>query len=266
MPLCNCNNRVAIQPLASSGLCPLCSPGNPSSAKENGNATLHSAYNFSFNAIQASFPLMQVPLPNIWGPGSFVESDLASQNALSQFLATIPSKLSIVSRKNYAMCRASGPKRKEKIISTWAEQRVVRDVMIFLQKYGITPTYSQKIFREYGQESIAKLNDDPYCLARDVHGIGFKSADQIARKMGIERNDPKRLEAGIRFCPSRTLARWPHLLPCRGIPPHRLDAPRSRGNTSCNTSQSFARNETSGGASTRAVPRRGPPYLATALV
>lgn len=92
-----------------------------------------------------------------------------------------------------------GDKRREKIISTWAEQRVVRDVMIFLQKYGISPTYSQKIFRVYRQDSITKLNDDPYCLARDIQGIGFKSADQIASKMGIGRNDPKRLEAGIRY-------------------------------------------------------------------
>lgn len=92
-----------------------------------------------------------------------------------------------------------GTKRREKLISTWAEQRIVRDVMIFLQKYGISPTYSQKIFRAYGQDSIDKLNNDPYCLARDIHGVGFKSADKVALKMGIGRNDEKRLEAGIQF-------------------------------------------------------------------
>lgn len=92
-----------------------------------------------------------------------------------------------------------GKKRKEKIISTWADQRVVRDVMIFLQKYGISPNFSQKIFRTYGQESITKLNNDPYCLAKDIHGVGFKSADQVALKMGISGSDPKRIEAGIRF-------------------------------------------------------------------
>lgn len=92
-----------------------------------------------------------------------------------------------------------GSKRRDRIISTWSEQRMVRDVMIFLQKYGISPTYSQKIFRAYGQESITKLNNDPYCMARDIHGIGFKSADTIASKMGIGRSDPKRIEAGIRY-------------------------------------------------------------------
>lgn len=92
-----------------------------------------------------------------------------------------------------------GDKRREKIITTWAEQRTVRDVMLFLQKYGISPTFSQKIFRAYGQKAIDRLNEDPYRLAKDIHGIGFKSADEIARKMGIEVDNPKRIEAGIHF-------------------------------------------------------------------
>lgn len=92
-----------------------------------------------------------------------------------------------------------GKGRIGKITTCWAQQRTIREVMVFLQSYEVSPAFAQRIFKTYGQESIAKVRENPYALARDVHGIGFKTADQIAQKMGIEPNSPQRISAGIEF-------------------------------------------------------------------
>ena len=92
-----------------------------------------------------------------------------------------------------------GAKKMEKIKACWQEQRSIRDVMVFLQTYGASPAFAQKIFKTYGSESIAKVKDNPYALARDIFGIGFKTADALAQKMGIGPDSPQRLDAGIEY-------------------------------------------------------------------
>ncbi len=90
-----------------------------------------------------------------------------------------------------------GEKRLDKIKSCWIEQKSVREVMIFLQSNGVSPTYAQKIYKNYGSQSISKVQQNPYILAREVTGIGFKMADAIAKKMGIAHDSPQRIDAGI---------------------------------------------------------------------
>lgn len=90
-----------------------------------------------------------------------------------------------------------GKKRLELIKNCWAEQRSVRDIMIFLQSNGVSPSYAQKIYKIYGERSIEKVQQNPYQLARDVRGIGFKTADMIAQTMGVDKESPQRIEAGI---------------------------------------------------------------------
>lgn len=92
-----------------------------------------------------------------------------------------------------------GEKRVNQIKKCWAEQKSIREVMIFLQKYGVSPTFAQKIFKTYRDESIAKIEENPYQLARDIYGIGFKTADGLADKMGIEKTSERRVDAGIEF-------------------------------------------------------------------
>lgn len=92
-----------------------------------------------------------------------------------------------------------GKKRVDQIAECWAEQRSIRDVMIFLQTHGITPAIAQKIFKRYGAQSIAKIKENPFYLARDIFGIGFKTADTIAKKMGIGVDSPLRIQAGIEY-------------------------------------------------------------------
>lgn len=92
-----------------------------------------------------------------------------------------------------------GAKRVEQIATCWGEQRAIRDVMIFLQGHKVSPSYAHKIFRTYREKSIQIVTDNPYRLARDINGIGFKIADSIASKLGIEKNSPKRIESGIEY-------------------------------------------------------------------
>ena len=90
-----------------------------------------------------------------------------------------------------------GKKRVEKIRESWEKQKDIKNVMLFLQGYGVSTAYAAKIYRQYGKESIDKVKENPYRLADDIWGIGFKTADGIAGKMGYEKNDPRRCKSGI---------------------------------------------------------------------
>ncbi|HPC65770.1 MAG TPA: ATP-dependent RecD-like DNA helicase [Syntrophorhabdaceae bacterium] len=90
-----------------------------------------------------------------------------------------------------------GEKRVEMIKKAWEEQKEIRDVMIFLQGNGVSPTYAVKIYRHYKNDSIRVVRENPYRLAMDIFGIGFKTADKIAEKMGIPKDSQIRSEAGI---------------------------------------------------------------------
>ena len=92
-----------------------------------------------------------------------------------------------------------GKKRVGQIIQCWDEQRSIREVMIFLRSHNVKPSLAQKIFKRYGEDSIRKMKENPYALAHDVFGIGFKSADELAKKLEISHDSPLRIEAGIEF-------------------------------------------------------------------
>lgn len=92
-----------------------------------------------------------------------------------------------------------GEKKLEIIVEAYAEQRELRDIMVFLQQYGITVNYGIKIYKNYGKDTINIINENPYRLSEDIYGIGFKTADKIAAKMGINKESPYRIEAGIKY-------------------------------------------------------------------
>lgn len=89
-------------------------------------------------------------------------------------------------------------KKLEDIKTSWVEHKAIRDVMLFLQGYGISTLFAVKIFKAYGDRAIEVVSTNPYCLARDIYGIGFFSADKIALSMGFERNGLTRIQAGIK--------------------------------------------------------------------
>ena len=92
-----------------------------------------------------------------------------------------------------------GRKRVAKIRESWEKQKDIKNVMLFLQGYGVSTAYAAKIYREYGKESIDKVRENPYRLADDIWGIGFKTADGFAAKMGYEKEDPRRCRSGILY-------------------------------------------------------------------
>jgi exodeoxyribonuclease V alpha subunit len=92
-----------------------------------------------------------------------------------------------------------GKERVKRIRQSWQEQKEVRKIMLFLAEHGISSGRAIRIYRTYGQESIAKIKENPYRLADDIRGIGFKTADELAAKMGIDRNSPYRARAAVRY-------------------------------------------------------------------
>lgn len=92
-----------------------------------------------------------------------------------------------------------GPKRVDMIKKAWQEQREVKNIMLFLQSHGVSTTYGVKIFKTYGNESIEIVKKNPYRLADDIWGIGFKTADRIAEKMGFDRTSFERCRSGLMY-------------------------------------------------------------------
>ncbi|MBW1777439.1 MAG: ATP-dependent RecD-like DNA helicase [Deltaproteobacteria bacterium] len=92
-----------------------------------------------------------------------------------------------------------GKKRIAMIKKSWDDQQEIRDVMIFLQSQGVSPGYAVKIFRAYGRDAVTVVKEDPYRLAEDIFGIGFLTADRIAERLGIPKNAPMRIAAGILY-------------------------------------------------------------------
>ena len=90
-----------------------------------------------------------------------------------------------------------GPKRRKRIKDAWAEQKVIREIMLFLHSNGVSTSRAVRIFKTYGSDAIEKVRNDPYRLAKDIHGIGFKTADQIAQKIGIPHDSLLRAAAGL---------------------------------------------------------------------
>ena len=91
-----------------------------------------------------------------------------------------------------------GKKRVEKITSAWSEQKAIREIMVFLQSHGVGTGRAVRIYKTYGNEAIIKVTENPYRLALDIHGIGFKTADLIAGKLGIAPDSLIRAQAGVR--------------------------------------------------------------------
>ncbi|SHJ70921.1 exodeoxyribonuclease V alpha subunit [Anaerobranca californiensis DSM 14826] len=90
-----------------------------------------------------------------------------------------------------------GPKRVEMIKKGWQEQKEIKNVMLFLQSQGISATYAVKIYKTYGDESLEIVKENPYRLTDDIWGIGFKTADKIARQMGFEQDAYPRCSSGL---------------------------------------------------------------------
>jgi exodeoxyribonuclease V alpha subunit len=91
-----------------------------------------------------------------------------------------------------------GPKRQQRVTGAWAEQKVVREIMVFLQSHGVGTARAVRIYKTYGDAAVERVRENPYRLALDIHGIGFKTADAIAQRLGIPEDALIRAQAGVR--------------------------------------------------------------------
>ncbi len=92
-----------------------------------------------------------------------------------------------------------GKVRAKRIVEAWERQKEIKDVMIFLQSHGVSSTYAIKIYKTYGREAMSIIRQDPYRLAIDIYGIGFRTADKVASSIGISPLSPKRIQAGLLY-------------------------------------------------------------------
>jgi Holliday junction resolvasome RuvABC DNA-binding subunit len=92
-----------------------------------------------------------------------------------------------------------GPKRAERIVAGWAGQKVIREIMLFLHSNGVGTSRTVRIYKTYGADAVPLISENPYRLARDIRGIGFRTADQIAAKLGIDKTALIRVRAGISY-------------------------------------------------------------------
>lgn len=91
-----------------------------------------------------------------------------------------------------------GPKRQARVTQAWAEQKVIREIMVFLQSHGVGTARAVRIYKTYGAQAVERVQENPYRLALDIHGIGFKTADAIAQRLGIPADSLIRAQAGVR--------------------------------------------------------------------
>lgn len=109
--------------------------------------------------------------------------------------------LTIIDRESRRLQEVEGigPVRRELIKQSWNEQKAVRDIMVFLQSHGVGTAHSMRIFKQYGNESVAVVRTNPYRLCTDVWGIGFKTADRIAMSLGVAPESDIRARAGVLY-------------------------------------------------------------------
>src|SRR3954466_1785802 len=98
-----------------------------------------------------------------------------------------------------------GPVRARRITDAWAEQKVVREIMVFLHEHGVGTARAVRIYKTYGADAVQVMTDNPYRLARDIRGIGFKTADAIAMRLGIEKTAMGRVRAGISYALTKAM-------------------------------------------------------------
>ncbi len=96
-----------------------------------------------------------------------------------------------------------GPKRAASLAKSWEEQKQIREVMLFLQSHGVSTNLAVKIYKAYGDDALQVVQEDPYQLARDIWGVGFKTADKVAQDLGLPHDAPSRVQAGVAYALNR---------------------------------------------------------------
>src|SRR5262249_52111909 len=107
--------------------------------------------------------------------------------------------LAVIERKpaDLELVDGIGPKRRQRITGAWEAGKRVREIMLFLHSHGVSTSRAVRIYKKYGEQAVERVRSNPYILAKDIYGIGFKTADQIAQRVGIPKDSMSRASAGI---------------------------------------------------------------------
>ncbi len=179
------------------GNLPSVTPGE--TLKLTGEWTLHAKYGeqFKVEAFETITPATVAGIEKYLGSGLIKGIGPVFAKRLVEAFGT--ETLRVIAEKPSRLLTVDGigQVRLQRILTAWEEQKEIRDVMIFLKGHGVSSAYAAKIFKAYGKSSIAVVQQNPYRLARDIYGIGFKTADRIAQAIGIEKQSPLRVEAGL---------------------------------------------------------------------
>src|SRR6516165_3956872 len=92
-----------------------------------------------------------------------------------------------------------GPRRIQLIRESWQQQKAVRGIMVFLQQHGVGMGRAVRIYKTYGDQAVEVVRANPYRLATDIWGVGFKTADELGRRLGIDPASPQRAKAALRY-------------------------------------------------------------------
>jgi exodeoxyribonuclease V alpha subunit len=166
-----------------------------------GSWVMHAKFGRQFDAISCSVKLPEsiVGLKKYLGSGLIKGIGKAYAEKLVNYFGARVLEVIDQEPDRLKEVEGIGQKRLELIIKAWHDQKEISHLIVFLQDKGVSTTHAMKIYKKYGKESIALVTENPYRLAEDIWGIGFKTADAIALKLGIEKNSVKRIKAAMLF-------------------------------------------------------------------
>lgn len=193
------HTKESKDPISIVGVLPSLQPGESLICQGTWKNHAHYGKQFEVTSFEACIPSDLVGIQKylesgfIKGIGPTYAKKIIAQFGLStlKIIDEAPQRLSEVP--------GIGAKRLNQIISCWQDQRAVRDVMIFLRGHQVSSSYAQKIYKLYKENSIAKVSENPFALTKEIFGIGFKTADKIAESLGILKDSPRRIDAGVEF-------------------------------------------------------------------
>lgn len=166
-----------------------------------GSITVHPIYGEQLQVVNSK----QIPPASLEGIKSYLASGLLKGIGpkMAERIVEMFGKdsLDIIQYNPERLTEVSGigPKKAKDIADAYEEQREIKEVMVFLGQFGVSTAYAVKIFKKYGDKTIVNLRENPYRLADDIAGIGFKMADVIAKRMGIDPKSPYRIMCGIKY-------------------------------------------------------------------
>lgn len=186
-------------PITVAGYAPGIQPGQE--VQIIGSWTFHPKFGKQFTAQQctAKLPTTLTGLKKYLGSGAIKGIGKTYADKIVDYFGTNALKIIEEHPDRLSEVAGIGPKRIEQIKEAWFSQKDIADIMVFLQDKNITPGLAAKIYKKYKQESIAVLKENPYRLADEVWGVGFKMADEIAQKLDFALHAPQRISAGILY-------------------------------------------------------------------